>query len=265
VYDAHDLFTETHSLVGRERERRIWSFLERRLIRFAARVITVSESIARELARRYDIAAPLVLRNCPVYRTPPEPRFFFPEAPDEPVLLCQGYLQKGRGLEVLVGAMRHVPRGRLVLLGDGEMREELDRLVRILRLEKKVTLRPAVPIDELPAWTTSATLGFLLYSTASLNFLYALPNKFFEYVMAGVPVVSSPIPEVAELIVAHGVGSVVERVTPEEVAREINRLLADGEGIARMKGNCLRAARSLHWGIEEAKLLGLYAGLTRAS
>ncbi|RPJ44498.1 MAG: glycosyltransferase family 1 protein, partial [Candidatus Latescibacterota bacterium] len=261
VYDAHELFTETHFLVGRERERRIWAFLERRLIRLARRVITVSEPIADELARRHRIERPLVLLNCPAYRPAPSPRAFFPDAPGEPVLLCQGYLQKGRGLEVLVGSMRHVRRGRLVLLGDGEMREELERLVGILRLEKRVSIRPAVPIEELPGWTASATLGFLLYSTASLNFLYALPNKFFEYLMAGVPVVSSPIPEVARLIGEHEVGCVVDPVTPETVAREVDRLVEDAELRKRLRENCLSAARFLHWGVEEAKLLELYASL----
>ncbi|MBM3319537.1 MAG: glycosyltransferase family 4 protein [Candidatus Eisenbacteria bacterium] len=258
IYDSHELFTETHFLVGREKERRIWAFLEKRFIRFAARVLTVSDPIADDLAARYGIERPLVVRNCPEYRTPPPPRPFFEDAGGEPVLLCQGYLQKGRGLETLVGAMRHVPRGRLVLLGDGEMKEELARLVALLHLEEKVTLLPAVPIEELPSRTASATLGFVLYSTASLNFRYALPNKFFEYVMAGVPVVSSRIPEIARLIEEHGVGRIVDPVSPETVAREVNRLLEDPDAIARMRENCLRAARVLHWGVEEKKLLSLY-------
>jgi glycosyltransferase involved in cell wall biosynthesis len=261
VYDAHELFTETHHLVGREKERRIWARLERGLIRRARRVLTVSEPIAVELEKRYRIERPLVVRNCPAYREPPLPRPFFPETPDDPVLLCQGYLQKGRGLEALVGSMRHVHRGRLVLLGDGEMREELERLVGILGLEGRVFLRPAVPIEELPSRTASADLGFILYSTASLNFLYALPNKFFEYVMAGVPVLSSKIPEVERLIREHGVGRVVDPATPDRIAAEIDRLLGDPASLARMRENCLKAAHALHWGIEEEKLLALYAGL----
>ncbi|MFH1679444.1 MAG: glycosyltransferase [Candidatus Eisenbacteria bacterium] len=261
VYDSHELFTETHFLVGRERERRIWAFLEKTFIRFATRVLTVSDPIADDLAERYRIDRPLVVRNCPAYQPPPAPRPFFDDPEGEPVLLCQGYLQKGRGLETLVGAMRHVPRGRLVLLGDGEMKEELERLVGLLHLEGKVFLRPAVPIEELPPRTASAALGFVLYSTASLNFRYALPNKFFEYLMAGVPVLSSRIPEVARLVEQHGVGRIVDPVNPENVAGEINRLLGDPASLGTMRENCVRAARSLHWGIEEKKLLSLYEEL----
>ncbi len=268
IYDSHELFTETHSLVGREREKRIWSWIERTFIPHATRTITVSDPIAEEMSRRYGMARPRVIRNCPAYHPPPTPRPLLEAAGDEPLFLCQGYLQKGRGLEMLVGAMLHVERGRLVLLGDGEMREELQALIQNLKLQEKVHLLPAVPIEELPSYTASATLGLIAYSTVSLNFLYALPNKFFEYVMAGVPVLSTPIPEVARLIEEHELGWVLADPSPQSLADEMNRIARCGDEIARRKENCLRAARKLHWGEEEKKLLALYReveGIRRGS
>ncbi|MFH1278805.1 MAG: glycosyltransferase family 4 protein [Candidatus Eisenbacteria bacterium] len=261
VYDSHELFTETHFLVGREKERRIWSRIERALIGRARRIITVSEPIADELTRRYGVEPPRVIRNCPAYHPPPEPVRPEGAAPDEPILLCQGYMQKGRGLEALVGAMNHLSRGRLVLLGDGEMKEELANLVGLLELESRVSLHPAVPIEDLPPRTAAATLGFIVYSGASLNFLYALPNKFFEYLMAGVPVVASPLPEIVKLVKEHGVGRIVDPVTPENIAKVVGDLLDHPEELARMRENCLRAAKDLHWGIEERKLLEIYESL----
>ncbi|MBN1827107.1 MAG: glycosyltransferase family 4 protein [Candidatus Eisenbacteria bacterium] len=259
VYDSHELFTETHFLIGREREKRIWSALERRLIRHARRVVTVSEPIAEELSKRYGILRPVVIRNCPVYHPPPAPRPLFTEKPGEPLFLCQGYLQEGRGLETLVRAMAFVPRGRLLLLGDGDrMREELERLVRETGVSERVLFQPAVPIEDLPSRTASATIGLIAYTAASLNFLYALPNKFFEYIMAGVPVLSTDLPELRRLIEQHGVGEIVEPSTPEAFAGAMNRLAADPDHLGRLRKRCLDAARTLHWGEEEKKLIHLY-------
>lgn len=262
VYDSHELFTETHFLIGREKERKIWSRLEKGLIGGTRRTIAVSDPTADELARRYGIERPLVLRNCPGYhplplRTGPSRRGRSGRAPPP----LPGDMQEGRGLEALVGAMKDVPRGRLLLLGDGEMREELSDLVGLLGLESRVSLLPAVPIEELPPRTAAATLGFILYSAASLNFLFALPNKFFEYLMAGVPVIASPLPEIVKLVRKHDVGRIVDPVTPENVAKVVRDLLERPEEIARLRKNCLEAAKNLHWGIEERKLLDLYESL----
>lgn len=262
VYDSHELFTETHFLIGRARERRIWSFLERRLIRSARRVITVSEPIAEELAGRYGVDRPLVLRNMPEYHPPPRPKPLVEIPPGEPLFLCQGYLQEGRGLDILVRAMASVPRGRLLLLGDGErMREELRALARETGVEEKVLFHPAVPIEELPARTAAATVGLIAYTAESLNFLYALPNKFFEYIMAGVPVLSTDLPEIRRLIDAHRVGEVVLPGTPESFAEAMNRMAGDPGRLAEIRSRCLAAARDLHWGEEEKKLIHLYREL----
>ncbi len=258
VYDSHELFTETHFLRGREREKRIWSGIERGLIRFAVRVITVSQPIVEELVKRYDIKEPLLVMNRPVYHPPPAPRPLPVDLGGEPLLLCQGYLQEGRGLETLIRAMEGVRRGRLVLLGDGEEGKTLSAQVQKLGLEEKVFLLPAVPIEDLPPLTASATIGLIAYSGESLNFRYALPNKFFEYLMAGVPVLSSPLPEIVRLVKEHGVGEIVDPPTPERFAGAINALLDDPDKMAEMKSRCAEAAKTLHWGPEEEKLLALY-------
>ncbi len=258
VYDSHELYSETHFLIGRKMEQAIWNFLERHLIRQADRVITVSDPIAEELRRRYAVDLPAVVRNIPAKIDPPEPAPFFETAGDTPLFLCQGYLQPGRGLPMLVRAMRHVPRGRLVLLGDGELTADLVDLVSTLGLQERVHILPAVPIAELPSRTAAATVGLIAYSTDSLNFAYALPNKFFEYIMAGVPVLTSPLPEVARLVERYSVGRVVDPCDEETFAREMNRLASDPEAIALMKEKCAAAIDDLQWAREEEKLLSLY-------
>lgn len=262
VYDSHELYSETHFLIGRKREQSIWNFLERHLIRHTSRVITVSDPIARELRTRYSIEKPVVVRNIPELVPLPSPTPFFKDNNGGPIFLCQGYMQPGRGLEVLIHAMKFVPRGRLVLLGNGEIRDDLQTLLQRLDLTDRVHLFPAVPLERLLGYTACATVGLIAYSTESLNFQYALPNKFFEYLMAGVPVLTSNIPEVAQLVRDFNVGRIVEPCDPYHIARELNSIVADPDKWKKLSENCRKAVRRLQWAREEEKLLHVYSKLS---
>jgi glycosyltransferase involved in cell wall biosynthesis len=123
-----------------------------------------------------------------------------------------------------------------------------------------VKLLPAVPYAELLSWTASADLGLLVASPDySLNVRMFLPNKLFEYIMAGVPVLTSALPAVVELVQAYGLGEVVSELTPQAIARTINGMFARPETLATMRQNALQAASSdLHWEKEQENLLQLY-------
>ncbi len=262
LYDSHELYSETHFLIGRKREQTLWNFIERHLIRHTSNVITVSDPIARELRLRYGVEQPVVVRNIPELVPLPTPTPFFRDGYQGPVFLCQGYMQPGRGLELLIHAMQFVPRGRLVLLGDGEIREDLRHLLHRLNLEDRVFLFPAVPLERLLEYTASASVGLIAYSTESLNFQYALPNKFFEYLMAGVPILTSNIPEVAELVRKYKVGRIIEPCDSRHFARELNSIAADPEGWKEISHNCRQAVHHLQWAREEEKLLHIYSLLS---
>ena len=141
------------------------------------------------------------------------------------------------------------------------MREDLRALARETGVEEKVLFHPAVPIEELPGRTAVATIGLIAYTAESLNFLYALPNKFFEYIMAGVPVLSTDLPEIRRLIKTHRVGEIVLPATPEAFAEAMNRMAGDPGRLEELRARCLAAARDLHWGEEEKKLIRLYREL----
>ncbi len=262
VYDAHELFLETEHLLGRPRERAVWEAVERRLAPRADAVITVAPAIARELEARYALPRVHVVRNLPRYDARADVRPLVSDrAPDRPVLLHQGFLQKGRGLAAMVEAMRFLPAARLVFLGEGSEEPALREASRRAGVAERVLFRAPVPLDELPAHTRSADLGLVLYEGRGLNYRYALPNKLFEYIMAGVPVLASDLPEMRAVVEPRGVGRLIADPAPEAIARAAGEMLADRAALEAMAGRCREAARELCWESEEKELVALYAAL----
>ncbi len=137
---------------------------------------------------------------------------------------------------------------------------QLQSLITRERVADKVKLLPAVPYAELLDWTASADIGLTLFSRDySLSIRYCLPNKLFEYLMAGLPVLSSSLDGIEAIIRAYDVGQVVPSLTPADVGAAINALLADRDALARMSQNALRAAREeFNWERESARMLQLY-------
>ncbi len=275
VYDAHELYPEVSTLS--KTERRVWSLLERPLIKHADDVITVCESIAGELTARYSIAAPTVVLNCPPSAAGVEHSADLLRAhagidDDEPLVLYQGGFAPHRGLPQLVRAVAHLERGRLILMGWGRLEERLREIVREEALEARVTIVGPVAQDVLLAYTAGADIGVIPYEPIGLNNTYTTPNKLFEYLAVGLPVVGSHLPELARVILKWEVGLTFERVEPEFIAAPLNRLLGDPELRARMRANALLARASYTWERQAEVLLGVYDGagvprprLTRAA
>ena len=262
VYDSHELYLESEHLLGRERERRIWGAIERRLALRADAVITVAPSIARELEGRYGIARVHLVRNLPRFDAATEVRPLVPDrAPGQPLLLHQGFLQQGRGLAAMVASLRFLPGARLVFLGEGPEEGAVRAAARDAGVEDRVVFRPPVPLAELLAHTRAADLGLVLYEGRSLNYRYALPNKLFEYVMAGVPVLASDLPEMRAVIEPRGIGRLVADPSPKGIAAAVRAMLDDREALAAMRARCREAARELCWEREEETLLAIYRGI----
>lgn len=264
VYDSHELYLESEHLLGRPRETRIWEAIERRLAPRADAALTVCASIARELESRYGIARVHVVRNLPRRDRGTEVRELAPgRSPGEPLLLHQGFLQKGRGLETMVEALRFYPEARLVLLGEGPEEAALRERARVAGVLERVVFRPPVPLADLLAHTRAADLGLVLYEGRSLNYKYALPNKLFEYIMAGVPVLASDLPEMRAVVAPRGVGRLLADARPEAIARAARGMLEDREALAAMRARCREAAEDLCWEREEKTLLEIYDSLGR--
>jgi glycosyltransferase involved in cell wall biosynthesis len=269
VYDSHELFIERDLVPAAERP--LWRALEKRLIRRADRTMTVSEPIAEELARRYGVAAPTVIQNCP---DPPER---VPEDGErrlrnlagvddgEPLILYQGMVQPERGLEALVEAVPAIERGVVVIVGSGRLEGPLRQKVATMGIEARVKLTGEVPQRDLLSYTAGATIGVAPFEGRSLNSYWVAPNKLFEYMAVGVPVVASRLPVLERIVDGHGVGLLCEPGDAASLAAAVNRLLSDPELYERCHRNALAAAEVFNWRTESRKLMEIYDGLAEAA
>lgn len=226
VHDCHELYLESTSF--RPWERRVLAPVERRHMRRAARVVVVNESIAQEYRRRYGVRADVV-RNCanvPIGDEVRDLRSLAGLEPGVPLVLYQGGFTPGRGLDVVIAAMTGLPASvHLVMLGYGPMASDLDRLAAEHGVADRVHVLPAVPPEELLAFTASATVGVIPYQPVSRNNYYSLPNKIFEYTSVGLPVVASDLPELRRVVVDGGVGRVYDPFDPASLAAALTHAL----------------------------------------
>jgi len=178
------------------------------------------------------------------------------------IALYQGGIQSDRGLDKLVYAAAFLERDiMIVIMGEGpkEIRTQLEALIAKQMVGDRVKIIPPVPYEELLKWTASADIGLIVYSPdESLNTQMCLPNKLFEYLMAGLPILASPLDAVANIINTCDVGQIVHSLTPTNVAAAINAMLADHAALDRMHHNALNAAQEFCWENESQRLIRLY-------
>ncbi|WP_412067879.1 glycosyltransferase [Rubrivirga sp. IMCC43871] len=228
VYDSRELYAALDSTHGRPLVGRVWGTLEGRYIGRADAVLTVGDAIADRLAATYGIERPIVLYNAPEPEPEPAPdRTALAGAlhlPDDGrmVVLYQGLFREGRGLRALVEAVRRVDEARLVCIGEGALAEEVEAAGPTLG--DRLVVSPFVPPDRLAALTPGADLGACLIEPLTESLRLSLPNKLFEYLSAGVPVLASPLPEI-RAVVDRGVGVLADPADPEAVADALRRSL----------------------------------------
>ena len=261
VHDAHELWTELATLVDRPRVRAVWSWLADRFIPQTDGVITVCDGIADILHERHGVN-PIVLRNMPLRQDLPEARPLREEIgidEDTPLLIYQGGMLHGVGVDRCIEVMEHLPEAHLFVIGGGPLRPEFVKQAQASPASRRITMHEAVPFSELLSYTAAADLGLFLGESDGLSIQYALTNKFFEYVQAGVPVVVTDYPEHASHVNRYGVGMLVKPgSTPRQTADVIRQALAQRNKLAR---KCLDAREELVWQTDAKKLVELYRNL----
>ena len=155
--------------------------------------------------------------------------------------------------------MPFVESAILLIIGFGKVEDELKELVRKLNLEDKVIFYGKVPFEDLLSYTKQADVGLLLERPFGLSFTYSLPNKLFDYIHAGLPIIASSLVEVKRIMNKYNIGEIVEDYSPESLAKKLNEMLSNSEKREVWKQNMQKAKKELNWENEQKKLIEIYS------
>ncbi len=254
VYDSHEYFLLT---VSKKFSRNVFEKIERYVFPKLRNVVTVNNSIKDVYEKKYGVPI-TVIRNVPFKATPVLNIILPPENAGKRILLMQGIgLNENRGAEEAVEMMQFLPdKYVLYFIGRGTILPRLKKLVAELSLEKRILFFGVLPYDEMMAYTRLAFLG-LIFEKINFNdeHLFALPNKFFDYIKAGLPVLSSNAVEIKAIIEQYNIGTFIHDFNPENIAAKIIEVGMDEQSYMLWKQNLVKAAEELNWENEEDKLV----------
>jgi glycosyltransferase involved in cell wall biosynthesis len=250
IYDAHELFTGLKEVEARPGRKKMWMMIEKKAVPKFKLGYTVSESVADEFHKRYGVSYKTI-RNTPLLRNMDTVQ------PAERFILYQGAVNEARGFEYLIPALQWV-NNKLVVCGDGNFMDQLKELIRIHKVQDKVELKGMLQPDELWKISQQAYIGVAIAENMGLNQYVALPNKFFDYIHAGLPQVTMNYPEYRKINSQFEVAVLIEDLDPERIAKAINNLMTNDVLYKQLRENCLKARQQLSWQHEEKKLLVFY-------
>lgn len=265
LFDSRELYSHLDSHENRPLVRYYWRNIERTYIYDADAVLTVSESIADRMVQRYGIVRPLVIRNIPekqsVQRTDTL-RGLLGIDHQVPIMLYQGGLRRGRGVDNVIHAAAEIKDAAFVIIGDGDQMKALTKLAKPLN---NVHFLPSIPPDDLLSYTASADVGTHLMEGTCLNHRLALPNKIFEYLMAGIPIVASDLPEISKVVSDHDVGITVDPLNPQLVVEAYRTALFNDTRHAAWTSNISTVFEHYNWEMDRTLLEGTIQLLLKAT
>lgn len=256
VFDSHELFSEVPELVSKPRVKGFWRFLENYFYPKLKNTYTVCDSIATHYKKIYNTNF-LVIKNTPLESglNTLETTFHLKKG-KEKIILYQGAVNVGRGLDLIIDSMAFLPDFKFVIIGTGDVIDELKEYVEHNKLTERVVFLGRINPKELKSITPQADVGVSVEEDLGLNYRYALPNKLFDYIQAEVPVLVSNLPEMKNIVTNYNVGEIIEERSPEKVALLIKKILS-----TKYTSNLQKAKKELIWKYEEEKLLNFFSNL----
>jgi glycosyltransferase involved in cell wall biosynthesis len=254
VYDSHEYFTAS---VNKKSSRKIWERIEKYIFPNLKNVITVNSSIKNIYEKKYKVPV-TVIRNVPYKYVISEGRQKVILPADKRILLIQGMgINENRGAEEAVLTMQYLPDDFILyFIGSGTILGRLKQLVHELKLSEKVIFIEPLPYLEMMEYTRQSFLGLIFEKIdASEEHLFALPNKFFDYVHAGLPVLSSEAVEIKLLIDQYRVGDTIDNFDPKQIAKKILEISKNKNVYDLWKKNTAVASEELNWENEEKILI----------
>ena len=249
VFDAHEMFPEVPELVNRGFVKQFWTKIENWIFPKLKHSYTVCQSIADIYKDKYSIEMKVV-RNIPFAITEnitsdnsiKEKNEFkgknelFPEHNDRYILLYQGAVNLGRGIEWVINTMPFLDEYVFYIAGDGDKMQEMQKQVTEMGISDRVKFLGRIPFEKLPAYTACADIGISLLENRGLNYFYSLPNRIFDFIRKNIPILATDFPEIRKIIEHYQIGELVDDYSPAHLAATIRRMTAKGknpEGFAK--------------------------------
>jgi len=260
VYDSHEYFTGVPEIQNRPFVKWVWKNIEKLVFPNLKNVMTVSDSIAKQYEEEYRVNV-ITVRNCSRITEAifPFSREELDINPDHLLLILQGTgINIDRGGEELIEAIGLTDGVSLLIVGSGDRYNYLKEMTEDSGLGEKIRFIPAVSWDILMKYTKSADAGLSLDNSTNLNYRFSLPNKLFDYISAGIPIIATDLPEVSKILKEYTCGLLITRPDPEEISIVVKKLRDDKVLLSELKHNSVIASKSINWEKESQKVKDLY-------
>ncbi len=259
IYDSHELYPE--QAIFERAKRDFYSYVEREFIKYPNLIITVNESISNEISKRYNVIKPKVILNAidspydfDINRKYNHFRNKLSIGQDQKIVLFQGAYAVNRNLEILVKSAKYIDNNIvIILMGFGEYERKLKQIAqKDNTLNIKVFFFPAVNLSVLLEYSASADVGIIPYPHIDLNSYFCTPNKLFEFIQAGLPIIANDSPELNRFIIENNIGFTNKIQDEYDIAKMINLFFSQH---VDYKNNLLKVRNKFSWSVEEKKFL----------
>jgi glycosyltransferase involved in cell wall biosynthesis len=263
IYDAHEYYMGLEIFRHKKIEKKIWRIVELLSIPVIKSIITVSDPLLELYKKTYPSLKKkvgIVLRNVPDRDVAPdadEISFPFPSE-NKNIVLFQGIFKPGRGLIPLIRAFRYIDNAVLLMVGYGELENELKKEVQKLQLQDKIYFTGKVPVEWMIPIAKKSMIGIVLFEPTSLNYKFALPNKFFEYIHAGIPVIASDIPTFKGIYSRYKFGIIVDPSDETQIRDAIRTLLTEPDFYKKCREEVQNMKDVFIWNKEKKHLESVY-------
>jgi len=256
VFDSHEYFTELPELEGRGMVKHFWKGLEKWIVPKLRYACTVNESLADIFKNAYGTDFKVV-RNLP-YQHADVQEYTTPEwTKGKHLILYQGSVNIGRGLEMMIDIVKDLSDYVFIIAGTGDILNTLKEKVQAEDLQQKVILTGRLSPGRLRSLTNQADIGISLEQNLGLNYYFALPNKIFDYIQAGIPVLCSDFPEMRNIVLKYKIGRFVASSDKNEVRKAILEMIENKQDSLMWKQNSEKASVELSWENEQKVLIEL--------
>ncbi|MCS7230334.1 MAG: glycosyltransferase [Candidatus Kryptonium sp.] len=262
IYDSRELYSSLASHYKKPIKQLIVSFIERFFALRSSVFLTVNQSIAKILSSKFNIENVIVIRNFPSR----ESKTRFLEIPhnlvkDSSILLTYfGLFHPGRALTIYFDLLEKLRSesyaARLLLIGRGELKEEIEKLIKQRGIAEHVSiLGPYSPEQYIVMPNLKRIIGLCIIEPLGASYIYSLPNKIFEYIQHQIPFVASDFPEIKSIVEKYQVGLLVNPRDFDDIFLKVKKLIENESLYEKMKENCKIALDELTWENEIKKLL----------